>query len=61
MVHCFDYLRQAILCAGDMTLEGESRELEGQTDGWGYEHVCKNRKEMFGWIEGNRVADLSGI
>lgn len=61
MVHCFDYLRQAVLCAGDMALEGESVEMNGGTDGWGNEHVCKNREEMFRWIEGNRVADLGGI
>lgn len=44
-----------------MALEGESVEMNGGTDGWGNEHVCKNREEMFRWIEGNRVADLGGI
>lgn len=53
MVHCFDYLRQSLLCAGDVALEGDTAENKG-ADGWGYVHVCKNRKEMERWIDENR-------
>ncbi|KAF2770693.1 hypothetical protein EJ03DRAFT_247723, partial [Teratosphaeria nubilosa] len=42
--HCFAYLAQAILCAGDTTVEW-ARVLEGgerlDVDGWGVPHVCK--------------------
>ncbi|KAH8901698.1 hypothetical protein GQ53DRAFT_835370 [Thozetella sp. PMI_491] len=37
-IHCFDYLRQAILCAGDTTLEGTTVYGEG----WGSLHQCKD-------------------
>jgi hypothetical protein len=37
-IHCFDYLRQAILCAGDTTLEGTTEYGEG----WGSLHQCKD-------------------
>ncbi|KAF3018840.1 hypothetical protein E8E14_006168 [Neopestalotiopsis sp. 37M] len=39
--HCFDFLRQDILCAADMTLEPLA---EGyvETDGQGVEHQCKD-------------------
>lgn len=37
MNHCFDYLRQAIMCSGDVALEGEQTTFpegfEG-SDGW---------------------------
>jgi hypothetical protein len=57
LAHCYDFLRQAILCAGDMTLEGKakvkpeedagvSREAIGggqaHVTGWGARHVCKD-------------------
>lgn len=41
--HCLDYLRQAISCAGDMTLEWPREEADGRrfaVDGWGIEHQC---------------------
>lgn len=41
--HCLDYIRQAIMCAGDMTLEWPREEDDGRrdaVDGWGVEHRC---------------------
>jgi hypothetical protein len=42
--HCFDYLRQALRCAGDMTLEWPRTEADGRrfaVDGWGISHECR--------------------
>jgi len=46
--HCFDYLRQSIMCAGDMTIEW-ARDRHGvrtDVDGWNIPHQCKNWQEM---------------
>ncbi|PMD42925.1 hypothetical protein L207DRAFT_422686 [Hyaloscypha variabilis F] len=43
--HCFDYIRQALMCAGDLTLEWPRTEKNGQrfaVDGWGVSHQCKS-------------------
>ena len=44
--HCFDYLRQTIQCAGDMSIEWAREAPEGvqrkAVDGWGIPHECKN-------------------
>ncbi|KAI0837419.1 hypothetical protein F5Y06DRAFT_297746 [Hypoxylon sp. FL0890] len=43
--HCFDYLRQSIICAGDTN-------LEGQTDagpGWGSKHECVDYEVLLDW------------
>jgi hypothetical protein len=43
--HCFDYIRQAIMCAADTT-------LEGQTDagpGWGSKHMCTDYDQVLKW------------
>ena len=53
MEHCFDYLRQGIMCAGDMSLEGvivseekedgmQRRSGSRVVDGWGMKHECKS-------------------
>ncbi|EKG13614.1 Major facilitator superfamily [Macrophomina phaseolina MS6] len=56
--HCFDYLRQAILCNGDMTLEGRT-ELDNTkgTDGYGHTHVCRSYNELVQWAEERRLVD----
>lgn len=43
--HCFDYIRQALMCAGDLTLEWPRTEKDGTriaVDGWGVSHQCKS-------------------
>lgn len=45
MAHCFDYLRQSLMCHGDMTLEWPRTEADGSrfaVDGWGIEHQCRD-------------------
>jgi hypothetical protein len=53
VAHCFDYLRQALMCAGDMTIEHAREPPLGQkrltTDGWGVTHQCRNWDEMLAW------------
>jgi len=43
--HCIDYIRQGIMCAGDMSLEWPREEPDGRrvaVDGWGAQHVCRS-------------------
>ena len=52
--HCFDYLRQTIMCAGDMSMEWPRTEADGRrvaVDGWGIPHTCKS------WVSGVRKED----
>lgn len=48
--HCFDYIRNAVMCCGDTTLEGQTRtpglEHVPGTDGTGAVHVCRNFDEI---------------
>ncbi|PQE08911.1 Thioesterase domain-containing protein [Rutstroemia sp. NJR-2017a WRK4] len=57
--HCFEYLRNQILCMADMTLEGSESVLDAT--GEGQAHVCRNRQEAIEWIEGRRVDDIQSI
>jgi hypothetical protein len=43
--HCFDYLRQSIMCAGDTNLEGETE----TGPGWGSKHQCANYDAILAW------------
>jgi len=58
--HCFEYLRNSILCSADMTLEGQPSTMQAG-DGPGQAHVCRNREEAIAWIEARRVDDLQDI
>ena len=43
--HCFDYIRQSLMCAGDMAMEWPRTEPDGRriaVDGWGVPHECKS-------------------
>jgi len=43
--HCLDYLRQGVMCVGDMTIEWPREESDGRrfaVDGWGVQHQCKS-------------------
>ncbi|KAG9240322.1 hypothetical protein BJ878DRAFT_299529 [Calycina marina] len=60
MIHCFDYMRQAILCSADMALEGLETTFpdhNGGSDGWDSKHVCKNQEEVRGYLESVRAYD----
>ncbi|KAI0834882.1 hypothetical protein F5Y06DRAFT_306482 [Hypoxylon sp. FL0890] len=58
--HCFDYLRQGIMCCGDVALEGEQTTFPhgfDGSDGWDAKHVCKNYDEIYDYLERNRADD----
>lgn len=57
--HCFEYLRNQIMCMSDMTLEGSESVLDAT--GNGQAHMCRNRDEAISWIESRRVDDIQSI
>ena len=62
--HCFDYLRQALMCAADMTLEPLRPPQKGKilgVHGWGVEHTCRHWDEVRMWTEERRATGQSGI
>ncbi|KAG6039635.1 hypothetical protein E4U41_002384 [Claviceps citrina] len=54
--HCWDYLRQSIMCSADTTLEWLPPDEDGTT-GWGYQHKCRDWSAVFDWTEQHRRAD----
>jgi len=62
--HCLDYLRQGVMCAGDMTLEPLLRlgtEEVQVVNGWGVEHRCRSFESMKGFAERHRYLNTAGI
>jgi hypothetical protein len=67
--HCFEYLRQAIMCAGDVALEGaatmfpagENGEDLGGSDGWDAKHVCKDYGQITKYLEKEAVNHFNWI
>lgn len=58
--HCFEYLRQSIMCCGDTALEGQHTTFPNGiigSDGWDAKHVCKDYGQIFEYLEENRVDD----
>ncbi|KAG8626219.1 hypothetical protein KVT40_005164 [Elsinoe batatas] len=54
--HCFDYLRQAIMCAGDTTLEGKT----DAGPGWGSPHQCVDYDSVLEWANANGAQKWRG-
>ena len=60
MIHCFDYMRQAIMCSADMSLEGLETTFpdhNGGSDGWDSTHVCRDYSEVRKRLESVRAYD----
>lgn len=60
--HCFDYLRESIICAGDSNLEPFRSRFDGGTegngvDGFGTVHQCRDFKQLFDWSEKFRYGE----
>jgi hypothetical protein len=57
--HCFDYLRQSVLCAGDTTLEGRTYHEDGSeiSIGWGSYHDCKDWSQIKEWADARQPWD----
>lgn len=52
IAHCFDYLRQALQCAGDLSLESPIEMNEdGLVVGWNNPHECRNWDAMWNYVE----------
>lgn len=54
--HCFSYIRQAISCAGDTTLEGPDlfpEPGESPLRGWGVQHQCSKWDHLLHWMKDN--------
>lgn len=60
MIHCFSYLRQAIMCSADMALEGHETTFpdhNGGSDGWDSKHVCRDYDQVISYLESVRAYD----
>jgi hypothetical protein len=65
LFHCVDYLRQAITCAADTTLEAEKAFPDFNNklgvDGWGDKHGCRNFSAVFELTERLGSEDYHGL
>ncbi|KAG9205371.1 hypothetical protein G6514_008011 [Epicoccum nigrum] len=60
MIHCFDYMRQAIMCSADIALEGLETTFpdhNGGSDGWDSKHVCRDYSQVKAHLEKVRAYD----
>jgi hypothetical protein len=60
VAHCFDYLRQSIMCCGDVALEGQQTTFPANlsgSDGWDAKHVCKDYGQIKSYLEEKRTDD----
>ncbi|KAK0384952.1 hypothetical protein NLU13_7431 [Sarocladium strictum] len=56
--HCFDYLRQSIMCCGDVALEGQQTTFPEGTngsDGWDAKHVCRDYNQVYRYLTRKRA------
>jgi hypothetical protein len=60
--HCFDYLRQALMCAADSNLE-DIQWVDGipETTGWAGKRVCRDYEGLKDWTATWRTTDSDGI
>ncbi|KAF2875138.1 hypothetical protein BDV95DRAFT_309506 [Massariosphaeria phaeospora] len=58
--HCFDYLRQTIMCAADTNMEVLDRETHA-TNGFGQTKKCRNYEHVFAWAERYANSSDTGI
>jgi hypothetical protein len=65
IAHCFDYLRQAIMCAADVTLEWGVQVPPGEQpstiNGWGIPHVCKDWDQAVDWTVEHGFKNFSTV
>ena len=50
--HRFDYIRQALTCAGDVTLEPADEDMSGVHE-WVVVHVCPRWEDIGQWAREN--------
>lgn len=62
--HCLDYLRQAVMCNGDTTLDYAELHDDGTRRGFSganSTHQCRSWDAIVGWAVENRAGDKKGI
>ncbi|KAL5343833.1 hypothetical protein BJX70DRAFT_393255 [Aspergillus crustosus] len=57
--HCFDYLRQSLLCAADSSLEPTNERVNGNAN-WGFEKTCRDYGSVKSWAERWKAFDIGG-
>lgn len=57
--HCFEYLRQSIMCSADSSVEPAAN-VEGFL-GWGFPRQCRDFGELRDWTEDSRAFDGHGF
>ncbi|CAD6588940.1 MAG: hypothetical protein ASARMPREDX12_003543 [Alectoria sarmentosa] len=60
VAHCFDYLRQGILCSADSSIEPAVDTVNGFL-GAGFPRQCRDFKELKDWAEEHRAFDAHGF
>jgi hypothetical protein len=56
--HCYDYLRQAVMCTADSTLEGVDKGSDlgtEATNGWGVVHMCRSWDKLVEFVESHDI------
>ncbi|KAK1975432.1 hypothetical protein LZ30DRAFT_605645, partial [Colletotrichum cereale] len=60
--HCFDYIRQSLMCCGDTSLEGaDPFNPPSRTLGFGTTHVCRDYDAIFKYAEEHRLVNDQSI
>ncbi|KAI0602840.1 hypothetical protein F4775DRAFT_587374 [Biscogniauxia sp. FL1348] len=60
--HCFEYMRQSLMCNPDLTLEPvEVKGGQLKLKQWGVERRCMNYGELANWAQEMRSSDKEGI
>ncbi|OJJ07031.1 hypothetical protein ASPVEDRAFT_88297 [Aspergillus versicolor CBS 583.65] len=57
--HCFDYLRQSLLCSADSSLEPTNERVNGNPR-WGFDRQCRDYEDVRRWAEKWRAFDIEG-
>lgn len=60
VAHCFDYLRQGILCSADSTIEPAVDSVNGFLGG-GFPRHCRNFLQLKDWAEEHRAFEAHGF
>ena len=57
--HCFEYLRQALICSADSNLEDLEVDETGKAiaPGWGTKRVCRNFEQLGEWSREWRASE----
>ena len=58
--HCFEYLRQALMCSADSSIEPAGERVQGFL-GWGFQRQCRDYAKLVTWAEEWRAFDGHGF